>query len=268
MNSIFEIDMTSITSVLSAEFLPLSFYPEQSVSETARRFTYAASLLDAGRSLGIQFAFRGEALPCVSVFSDGSAAFEDYQWIFENVANVKSASAQEVELPCEHYALSYGGQMRNLDALLPMLTQARAVLHVLVRAEGSGKTSAGILLALPEKMTLRLRTALAMNHLTVAGETTDVTGFLADWMNALSEKVEIKSDDMFDADESISSDSWMPLEDSDLSLRSYNCLKRAGIHTVEELRALSDEELNIIRNLDRKCIEEIHETLSGLREIQ
>ena len=47
------------------------------------------------------------------------------------------------------------------------------------------------------------------------------------------------------------------IEDLDLSIRAYNCLKRAGIHTVEQLRSLSLEELQNIRNLGKKSVEDI-----------
>lgn len=51
------------------------------------------------------------------------------------------------------------------------------------------------------------------------------------------------------------------IDDLDLSVRSYNCLRRAGISTIEELRRLSDEDYYHIRNLSRKCIEEIKQKL-------
>lgn len=53
-----------------------------------------------------------------------------------------------------------------------------------------------------------------------------------------------------------------PIEDLDLSIRSYNCLKRAGINTVEQLSPMTDEELLRVRNLGRRCIEEIKQKLS------
>ena len=52
------------------------------------------------------------------------------------------------------------------------------------------------------------------------------------------------------------------IEDLELCVRTYNCLKRAGIHTVDELRALSHEDLLHIPNLGRKSIEDIKEKLA------
>ena len=56
----------------------------------------------------------------------------------------------------------------------------------------------------------------------------------------------------------------MKLEKLDLSVRTFNILKRAGIDTVEELAALSDTELQNIRNLGRRSYDEIKEKLSDI----
>jgi len=56
----------------------------------------------------------------------------------------------------------------------------------------------------------------------------------------------------------------MTIEELDLSVRSYNCLKRAGINTVEELVQRNEEEMMKVRNLGRKSLEEVQLKLSGL----
>jgi DNA-directed RNA polymerase subunit alpha len=56
----------------------------------------------------------------------------------------------------------------------------------------------------------------------------------------------------------------MTIEELDLSVRSYNCLKRAGINTVQELCAKSEEEMMKVRNLGRKSLEEVQEKLENL----
>ena len=56
----------------------------------------------------------------------------------------------------------------------------------------------------------------------------------------------------------------MNIEDLDLSVRSYNCLKRAGINTVEELVQRDEEEMMKVRNLGRKSLEEVQQKLSAL----
>ena len=56
----------------------------------------------------------------------------------------------------------------------------------------------------------------------------------------------------------------MLIEEMDLSVRSYNCLKRAGINTVEELCNKTPEDMMKVRNLGRKSLEEV---LSKLKEL-
>ena len=57
---------------------------------------------------------------------------------------------------------------------------------------------------------------------------------------------------------------FAPLEDLELSIRSYNALKRAGVNTLGELSKMTDEQLFAIRNIGRKNIEEIRAKLAGV----
>lgn len=56
----------------------------------------------------------------------------------------------------------------------------------------------------------------------------------------------------------------LPIEEMDLSVRSYNCLKRAGINTVAELCNRTSEDMMKVRNLGRKSLEEV---LGKLKEL-
>ena len=56
----------------------------------------------------------------------------------------------------------------------------------------------------------------------------------------------------------------MTIEELDLSVRSYNCLKRAGINTVHELTSKSEAEMIKVRNLGRKSLEEVKQKLIDL----
>lgn len=58
--------------------------------------------------------------------------------------------------------------------------------------------------------------------------------------------------------------SEMTIEDLDLTVRSYNCLKRAGINNVAELIDRTEEEMMKVRNLGRKSLEEVVQKLQGL----
>ncbi len=56
----------------------------------------------------------------------------------------------------------------------------------------------------------------------------------------------------------------MSVEDLDLSVRSYNCLKRANIHTVEDLTRRTEDDMLKVRNLGRKSLEEVVKKLEDL----
>lgn len=56
----------------------------------------------------------------------------------------------------------------------------------------------------------------------------------------------------------------MTIEELDLSVRSYNCLKRAGINTVEELTYKSEEDMMKVRNLGKKSLDEVEKKLDEL----
>lgn len=56
----------------------------------------------------------------------------------------------------------------------------------------------------------------------------------------------------------------MTIEELDLSVRSFNCLKRAGINTVEDLINKSEEDMMKVRNLGRKSLEEVIWKLASL----
>jgi DNA-directed RNA polymerase subunit alpha len=58
-------------------------------------------------------------------------------------------------------------------------------------------------------------------------------------------------------DEQLAADLALPVEDLNLTVRSYNCLKREGIHTVGELLSRSEQDLLDIRNFGAKSIDEV-----------
>ena len=73
-------------------------------------------------------------------------------------------------------------------------------------------------------------------------------------VNIMVEKEEDKKEKVLD----------MTIEELDLSVRSYNCLKRAGINTVEELTQKTEEDMMKVRNLGKKSLEEVEQKLDAL----
>src|SRR5699024_9494177 len=65
-------------------------------------------------------------------------------------------------------------------------------------------------------------------------------------------------------DEQAAADLALPVEDLNFTVRSYNCLKREGIHTVGELVSRSEEDLLDIRNFGSKSIDEVKAKLDEM----
>jgi DNA-directed RNA polymerase subunit alpha len=55
----------------------------------------------------------------------------------------------------------------------------------------------------------------------------------------------------------------MNLDELELSVRAYNCIKRAGINTVEDLCNMTAEDMMKVKNLGRKCLEEVIEAMKA-----
>ena len=83
-------------------------------------------------------------------------------------------------------------------------------------------------------------------------------------MVELSEKVKEEDYMVEREDEQNSQILEMQIEDLDLSVRSYNCLKRAGINTVEELTQKTEEDMMKVRNLGKKSLKEVKQKLDEL----
>ena len=66
------------------------------------------------------------------------------------------------------------------------------------------------------------------------------------------------------SNEDVNKGANMPIEDLDLTVRSYNCLKRAGIQSVDELTQKTEDEMMRIRNLGKKSFKEIKEKLAAI----
>ncbi|WP_028245953.1 DNA-directed RNA polymerase subunit alpha [Pseudoclavibacter soli] len=84
---------------------------------------------------------------------------------------------------------------------------------------------------------------------------------LAKELNTESEGIEIGPAPV---DVATSTELSTPIEDLDLSVRSYNCLKRENINYVHELVALSEQQLMNIRNIGQKSVDEVQDKLEEL----
>lgn len=113
-----------------------------------------------------------------------------------------------------------------------------------------------LILDVETKPAIRPRDAVAS-----AGRTLVEIFGLARELNYEAEGIEIGPSPV---DEQLAENMSLPIEDLNLTVRSYNCLKREGIHTVGELVARSEQDLLDIRNFGTKSIVEVKMTLHNL----
>ena len=102
---------------------------------------------------------------------------------------------------------------------------------------------------------------LPRDALASAGKTLVELFGLARELNVEAEGIDIGPSPV---DEQLAADLALPVEDLQLTVRSYNCLKREGIHTVGELLSRSEQDLLDIRNFGSKSIDEVKAKLAEM----
>ncbi|MCQ2506629.1 MAG: DNA-directed RNA polymerase subunit alpha [Lachnospiraceae bacterium] len=80
----------------------------------------------------------------------------------------------------------------------------------------------------------------------------------------LSDKASTASTYACEEEETITKKTDIPIDDLELTVRSYNCLKRAGINSLEELINKTEDELMKVRNLGKKSLDEIVQKVKDL----
>src|ERR1700742_1806852 len=113
-----------------------------------------------------------------------------------------------------------------------------------------------LILDVETKSSIRPRDAVAS-----AGKTLVELFGLARELNVDAEGIDVGPSP---TDAALAADLALPIEDLNLTVRSYNCLKREGIHTVGELVSRSEQDLLDIRNFGAKSIEEVKQKLAGM----
>lgn len=101
------------------------------------------------------------------------------------------------------------------------------------------------------QMSLALASKILIDHLDIFTTVQDAV-------------VEMESSIKDSKNEVVTKGQMMMIEDLDLSVRSYNCLKRAGIQTVDELTQKTEDEMMRVRNLGKKSLKEVKEKIYEL----
>ncbi|MDT8336409.1 MAG: DNA-directed RNA polymerase subunit alpha [Candidatus Izemoplasmatales bacterium] len=115
-----------------------------------------------------------------------------------------------------------------------------------------------------DKLILEVWTNRAINPKDAIGTASKM---LIDHLQTVIELSEAKVDDDYMVErktEETNRNLEKPIEDLDLSVRSYNCLKRAGINTLGELIEKSEEDMMRVRNLGKKSLKEVKQKLEEM----
>lgn len=174
-----------------------------------------------------------------------------------HIATLNETGKVEMELVVERgrgYVSAV--QNKNIDAeigRIPVDSLYSPVLKVTYKVESTRveqRTDFNRLtLDVETKQSMAPRDAVAS-----AGRTLVELFGLARELNVDAEGIEIGPSPV---DEQLAADLALPVEELKLTMRSYNCLKREGIHTVSELVSRSEQDLLDIRNFGSKSIEEV-----------
>ena len=180
------------------------------------------------------------------------------------IATLTGKGKFEVELIIERgRGYVQASQNRNPDSdpgVIPIDSIYSPVLKVSYRVEA---TRAGeftnfdkLIVDVETKSSMSPRDAVAS-----AGSTLVELFGLARELNEAAEGIEIGPAPV---EAALSPELALPIEELDLTVRSYNCLKREGINTVAELIGLTEEQLMNIRNFGSKSVDEVRDKLVSM----
>jgi DNA-directed RNA polymerase subunit alpha len=180
------------------------------------------------------------------------------------IATINAKAKFEVELTIERgRGYVQASQNRNPDAdadVIPIDSIYSPVLKVSYRVEA---TRAGeftnfdkLIVDVESKPSITPRDAVAS-----AGSTLVELFGLARELNSAAEGIELGAAPV---EAGLSPELAMAIEELDLTVRSYNCLKREGINTVSELIGLSEDQLMNIRNFGSKSVDEVRDKLTSM----
>lgn len=181
-----------------------------------------------------------------------------------HIATLNSNGQLEIELAIERgRGYVSASQNKSLDAEIgrvPVDSIYSPVLKVTFRVEATRVEQRTDF----DKLVLDVETkeAITPRDAVASAGTTLVELFgLARELNTTAEGIEIGPSP---TDAAAAADMALPIEDLELTVRSYNCLKREGIHSVGELVARSEADLMDIRNFGAKSIDEVKAKLQEL----
>jgi len=180
------------------------------------------------------------------------------------IATIDAKAKFELQLTIERgrgYVQASQNRNTNADAdWIPIDSIYSPVLKVSYRVEA---TRAGEFTNF-DKLVVDVETKPSMapeDAVASAGSTLVELFGLAKALNEAAEGIELGAAPV---ESNLSPELAMPIEELDLTVRSYNCLKREGINTVAELINLSEDQLMNIRNFGSKSVDEVRDKLTSM----
>ncbi len=180
------------------------------------------------------------------------------------IANINAKAKFEVELTIERgrgYVQASQNRSHGEEAgLIPVDSIYSPVLKVAYRVEA---TRAGEFTNF-DKLVVDVETKPSMTPeyaIASAGSTLVELFGLAKNLNQAAEGIELGA---VATETTLSPELAMPIEELELTVRSYNCLKREGINTVAELIGLTEDQLMNIRNFGSKSVDEVRDKLHSM----
>ena len=319
------VEMKNFTNVveLYMESAEINYGVEMEMAKLSERFLGSARLLPKQDFLGWQIVLKkGERIVshCFSS-SEGKVGSEDFQWIWQGYANLRSREKSVVQELFQAgrkvYRLAVLTEKKNASSsadgmqgipyrpgdfdgwssgnyfseLFTLLSEEGAILYGIAKSTAMGGVGkGGIFISLPKEMCLRMKTMISLSLSPMKVEEMEnkaveeekllpgdlfimaMTRFFLEIRKR--KKLQFsegerefrgyaEESDRYAAEKENKGikESFTPIETMDFSVRSYNCLKRAGVVSVEKLRSLSEEELMRIRNMGRKSFSEIQNKL-------
>ena len=181
-----------------------------------------------------------------------------------HIATLNSKANVEIELTIErgrgYVAAIQNKQVGAEIGRIPVDSIYSPVLRVTYKVEATRVEQRTdfdrLILDVETKSSLTPRDAMAS-----AGKTLVELFGLAHELNYAAEGIDLGPSVQ---DAALAADLALPIEDLDLTVRSYNCLKREGIHTVGELLSRSEADLLDIRNFGSKSIDEVKAKIQSM----
>ncbi len=267
-------------------------YPgiENHFDKTAERFMESAAYAPAGTEMELRIDLPAEGKVSCLVSGNAGAEKEDYQWIFGTYVLLKEAGPELLGEGTGEKAFSYVFRQAGKEDyyyeeesynLFTALVRCGAAITLRAEKTEGGEVVARAGMEMECPAPLMVRTLLGSHF--VRMETVDAAWaeegeergriplscalrFIRMILDLAEETAQEESRKEKELPEPELSEGWSGnIEDMELPVRAYNCLKRAGYHTYEDLLGLTEEDLYRIRNMGRKTADIILEKIEEYR---